>query len=219
MNLKIVPEHPNRIARIGSILALVGSLIWVQWPINLASFNIAGVILLLAALVTWVSTEIAEYQEGERFDDNVMSDDVDKLNSILKFIDRNQFYTLKQKAVETYMDEDDYRGLQSLIYYRENDIFHFHNSKIQSIYEIFSKEALDFYMSFYGLYTYDGHGRSTWRPSGDRYVSDKVYKEIQHEIAILNRKASNLAERWEELINLSRQELKGASKAIERYEL
>ncbi|MFA6153023.1 hypothetical protein [Mesorhizobium sp.] len=219
MNLKMVPEYPNRIARIGSVLALLGSLIWVQWPINYASFNIAAVILLIATFVTWVSTEISDYREGEIFNDNIKSDDVDKLNSIIKIIDRNQFYILKQKSIETYMDADDYKGLQSLIYYKQNDIFHFHNVKIQAIYEKFSNEALEFYMSFFGLYTYDGHGRSTWRPSGDRYVSDEVYKEIQHEIAVLNRKASSLAERWEELINLSRQELKGASKAIERYEL
>ncbi|ESY70034.1 MULTISPECIES: hypothetical protein [Mesorhizobium] len=219
MNLKMVPEHPNRIARIGSVLALVGSLVWVQWPINFSSFNIAAVILLIAAFITWISTELADYRESERFNDNVMSDDVDKLNSIIKIIDRRQFYTLKQKAIQTYMDEDDYRGLQSLIYYRENDIFHFHSVKIQTIYEKFSKEVLEFYMRFYSLYTYDGHGRSTWRPSGDRYVSDEVYKEIQHEIAMLDHKASKLVELWEELINVSRRELKGASKAIERYEL
>ncbi|MER8582727.1 hypothetical protein NKG95_29170 [Mesorhizobium sp. M1423] len=125
----------------------------------------------------------------------------------------------EQKAIQTYMDADDYKGLQSLIYYKENDIFPFHNIKIQAIYENFSKGALEFYMDFYGLYTYDGHGRSTWRPSGGRYVSDEIYKEIMAEIAALDKKASKLVALWEELISLSRQELKGASKSIERYEM
>ena len=60
---------------------------------------------------------------------------------------------------------------------------------------------------------------STWRPSGEKYVSDEIYEEIQAEIAVLNRKASKLADLWEELINVSRQELKGASKTIERYDV
>lgn len=219
MNLKMVPEHPNRIARVGSVLALVGSLIWVQWPINFASFNIAAVILLIAAFVTWISTELADYRESERFNDNVMSDDVEKLNAIISLIDRTQFYTLRQKAIQTYMEADDYRGIQNLIYYKENDLFPFHNKRIQSLYENFVKDAHDFIMQFYGLYTYDGHGRSTWRPSGDRYVSDEIYKEIMGDIAVLDRKASKLADLWEEFIAVSRQELKGASKAIERYDL
>lgn len=215
----MVPKHPNRIARIGSVLALVGSLIWVQWPINFASFNIAAIILLVAAFVTWISTELADYRESERFNDNVMSDDVDKLNAIIGLIDRNQFYILKQKSIQTYMGADDYKGIRNLIYEKENDIFPFHNGKLQKLYEKFSNDAHDFYMKFYGLYTYDGHGRSTWRPSDGQYVSDEIYEEIQSEIAVLNEKASKLAELWEELIYVSRQELKGASKAIERYEM
>jgi hypothetical protein len=116
------------------------------------------------------------------------------------------------------MGIDDYKGLQNLIYYKENDIFPFHNKKIQNLYEKFSKEAKDFYMKYYSLYTYDGRDSATWRPSGGRYVSEEIYKEIQGEIAVLDKKASKLADLWEELINVSRQELKGASKAIERYE-
>ncbi len=38
-------------------------------------------------------------------------------------------------------------------------------------------------------------------------------------LALLNRDSSGLAERWEALINVCLQELKGASKAIERYEM
>ena len=74
-------------------------------------------------------------------------------------------------------------------------------------------------MEFYGLYTSDGHGRSTWRPYPDRYVSDEIYKEVMGQIAILDHKASKLVGLWEELISVSRQQLKGASKAIERYEM
>lgn len=215
----MAPEYPKRIARIGAVLALLGSMVWVQWPIDFAHFNIAAVILFVAAFVTWIGIEFADYQGRGRFNDNILSDDVDKLNKLISIIDRDQFYILSQTAIQTYMGEDDYKGIQKLIYYKENDIFPFHNKKIQDLYENFSKDAREFYMEFYSLYTTDGRGSSTWRPNGGRYVSQKIYEEIQDEIAVLDRKAAKLAELWEELIEVSRQELKGASKAIERYEI
>ncbi|MCH3756007.1 hypothetical protein LZC13_10345, partial [Campylobacter coli] len=71
----------------------------------------------------------------------------------------------------------------------------------------------------YNLYTSNGAGRSTWRSAGDRYVSDEIYSNVMTKIASLDQKATSLAELWEELIMISRQELKGASKAMERYDL
>ncbi|PDT03536.1 hypothetical protein CO666_13210 [Rhizobium chutanense] len=97
----MVPEFPRRIARIGSILALLGSLIWVQWPIDFAKFNVSAMLLALAAFVTWAGIELSDYIGDNKSHDNVMSDDVDKLNSLLKIIDKNQFYILKEKGIHT----------------------------------------------------------------------------------------------------------------------
>lgn len=217
--MNVVPEHPSRIARIGSVLALVGALVWVQWPLDLASFSIAAVLAFIGALTAWISVELADYRESERFFDNVMSEDVDKLNSLLKIIDRNQFYVLKRQAIQAYMDSDAFRGIQKLIDHKDNDIFPFHSNNIQSLYEKFSKDAHDFILKYYSLYSYDGNDRSTWRPPGGGYVSNEIYKVIQDEIAVLNEEASKLAELWEELIGVSRRELRGASRTIDRYEM
>ncbi|MGO7549640.1 hypothetical protein AB9E34_28110 [Rhizobium leguminosarum] len=215
----MVPEKPKRIARIGAILTLLGSLVWVQWPIDLTKFNINAMILLVGSFVVWVSIELADSSGGSDANDNVMSEDVDKINSLLKLIDRNQFYILKYKEIQIYMEDDDYAGLLNLIAYRESDIFPFHNQKVQLLYEQVCTDVREFYSEFYGLYTSDGRGRSTWRPMGDPYVSEEIYKKVRGKIALLNNKASKLAQQWEELINVSRQELKGASKSVERYDM
>ncbi|MDW9447440.1 hypothetical protein GOA58_07015 [Sinorhizobium meliloti] len=214
----MAPEFPTRIARVGAVLTLLGSLIWVQWPIDLAKFNAAALILLIGSFMAWVSIELADSGNSD-FNDNIMSEDVDKLNSLLKMIDKNQFYILKEKAIQTYMDDDDYDGLANVISYCRSDIFPFHSQKIQALYDRFCTEARIFYSDFYNLYTSNGRGSSTWRPPGDPYVSDEIYRKVMSKIAVLDDKASKLAQLWEELINVSRQELKGASKAIERYEM
>lgn len=169
--------------------------------------------------MAWVSIELADVSMISKFDDNILSDDAEKLNKLLDIIDRNQFYILRNKAIQTYMDEDDYDGLRKLINHSENDIFPFHNQRIQALYEQFCDDVRDFYSDFYNLYTSDGRGNSTWRPSGERYVDDEIYSKIMTKIAFLDRKASRLAQAWIDLISVSRQELKGASKAIERYEM
>lgn len=218
VSFEMVPEFPTRIARVGAVLTLLGSVVWVQWPIDLSKFNFAAMILFVASLATWASIELAD-SKNVTSSDNIMSDDVDKLNSLLKMIDRKQFYILKNKAIETYMNDDDYDGLRDLISHKDDDIFPFHNKNIQSLYERFGADARDFYSGYYGIYSYDGHDRATWRPPGGGYVDEETYKKIRTKIAELDRKASKLAELWQELINVSREELKGASKAIERYEM
>ncbi|TGU87709.1 hypothetical protein EN794_050465 [Mesorhizobium sp. M00.F.Ca.ET.151.01.1.1] len=219
MNIKMPEEHPTRIARVGSVLALLGSLIWVQWPVDFSRFNVAAAILFIAAMATWISIELADYRTGAKIVDNIMSDDVSKINSIIAMIDKNQYYILKQQAIQTYTDDDDYEGLRKVINHKGKDIFPFHNQSIQAAYEKFCESAHDFLMDFYGLYTSDGTGRSTWRPNGDGYVSEEIYQKIMTEIAKLDRRQSKLADLWEELITIARRELKGASKPIDRYEL
>ena len=215
----MVPEFPKQIARVGAVFTLIGSLIWVQWPVDYDKFNIAELVLLVGSFAAWVSIELAEYSNNTKSNDHALVDDVNKINSVIGLIHRNQYYILKNKAIQTYMEDNDYEGLLNLIYFRESDIFPFHNQKIQAAYEAFCSDVLSFYQEFYGLYTSDGRGRSTWKPRGDRWVEDEIYEKVMSKIAALNRKASSLADSWEGLINLSRQELKGASKAIDRYDV
>ncbi|WP_275789463.1 hypothetical protein [Pararhizobium gei] len=215
----MVPEFPSRIARVGAVLTVIGSLIWVQWPVDFAKFNFAALILFVASLMTWVSIELADASNNSKSNDYVLLDDVDKINSLISIMDKNQYYIIKNKAIQTYMDEDDYDGILKIISLHENDIFPFHNKNIQAAYDAFCNDARAFYREFYGLYTSDGRGRSTWKPSGERWVEDEIYKQVMSKIAALDRKASALSESWEALINLARQELKGASKAVDRYEM
>ena len=114
----MVPELPTKIARISAVLTLVGSLIWVQWPIDFEKFNIAAIILFIAALATWFSIELADLKADAKSLDSILSADVDKTNSLLKIVDKYQYSILKEKAVQTYMHVDDYRGLQNLLYFR-----------------------------------------------------------------------------------------------------
>jgi len=215
----MVPEFPKQIARVGAVITLVGSLVWVQWPIDFEKFNIAAMLLLVGSFAAWSSMEVADYSNTTRSNDHALVDDVNKINTIIGILDKNQYYILRNKAIQTYMDDGDYDALRKLIYFRESDIFPFHNAKIQAAYEVFCQEARDFYGEFYGLYTSDGRGRSTWKPPGERWVDDDIFRNVMSKIATLDRKASALADSWEGLINLARQELKGASKGVDRYEI
>lgn len=215
----MVPEFPKQIGRVGAVITLIGSLVWVQWPIDFEKFNIAAMLLLVGSFAAWASMELAEYSNSTKPNDHALVDDVNKINTIIGIIDRNQYYILRNKAIQTYMDDDDYEALLKLISFHESDIFPFHNSKIQAAYEGFCQDAREFYGEFYGLYTSDGRGRSTWKPPGERWVEDDIFRKVMSMIAALDRKASALADSWEALINLARQELKGASKAVDRYDL
>jgi hypothetical protein len=214
----MVPEHPKKIARIGAIITLIGSLVWVQWPIDFEKFNVAALILFIGSLAAWVSIELADFSYDKKADDHALVADVEKMNSIVAIVHRNQYYVLKNMAIQTYMDDEDYEGLRLLTSFYSSDIFPFHNQRIQTAYEKFCGDAQTFLGQFYGLYTSDGRGRSTWKPPGDRWVEDEIYEKVMSKIAVLNQRASALAEAWEALINMSRQELKSASKLLDRYD-
>lgn len=114
--MRIVPEHPNKLARIAACLSVMGSLIWVQWPIDLEKFNFAAGALFIASLVTWISMELAEFTSVGGTQDNVLVGDVKKMNSLLKIVGRNQAYILRENAIQAYMDADDYDGLRDILY-------------------------------------------------------------------------------------------------------
>lgn len=216
--MRIAPEHPNKLARIGACLTVMGSLIWVQWPINLRDFNFAPGILLLASFVSWVSMELADLGSENIGKDNTLNDDVKKVNALLKIIDRRQSYILREHAIETYINDTDYDGLRDLQYYYSDDIFPFHNAKIQAAYEKFCKDADSFLHNFYHLYTSDGRGRMTWRTADERWLPDEQYNRVMEEISQLNRQTSALSKSWETFVALARQELKDASVRIDPYE-
>lgn len=195
----------------------MGSLIWVQWPIDLEKFNLAAGALFLASFVTWVSIELAEFTSDSSIRDNVLVDDVKKMNSLLKVVDRKQAYVLRENAIQTYVEDTDYDGLRNLLYFRQDDIFPFHNEKIQVSYEKFCKDAERFLSDFFQLYTSDGRDRMTWRSADQLWLPQPEYDEVMAKIAKLDRQASGLSNSWEALIILARGELKGASLGIDRY--
>lgn len=213
-------QKATKTGRIGAILALVGSSIFVQLPIELEKLNWVGVLLFIAAFMSWLSIEIAgtEPQANEDVNQARFDEDVEKFNIIVSMIDKKQFYTLNRTHIQTYMERDSYRGLSDLVHYHENDIFSFHNTRIQAAYEKLVKDAESFLSEFFDLYGSDGRGGMTWRLSGDGWVSDEDFEKIMARIGTLDRKASALASQWERLIVLARGELKGASKAIASYE-
>lgn len=216
--MRIAPEHPNRLARIGACLTVMGSLIWVQWPINLENFNFAAGILLLASFMSWVSIELADLSSKDVGKDNALNDDVHKMNALLKIVDRRQAYILREHAIETYINDTDYNGLRNLQSYRGDDIFPFHNEKIQFAYEKFCKDVDSFLHDFYDLYTSDGRGRITWRTADERWLPEEQYNRVMKKIAQLNRQTTALSKTWEALVALARQELKDASVRIDPYE-
>lgn len=217
--MRVIPEHPSKLARIGSCLAVMGSLVWVQWPIDFQNLNIAGVILLIGSLITWLGIELADFANDTGIKDNLLVDDGRKLNSLLKIVDRQQFSILRENAIETYMSDDAYNGLRGIIFFRRDDIFPFHNEKIQRLYVKFCEDSATFLGDLYSLYTADGRGQMTWRTADERWVPDNVYKEVMGKIALLDQMASNLAKSWEELAILAKQEFKGASVGIDSYGL
>lgn len=219
--MKSANEYPKPYARIGAVLALLGTAIWVQWPLDFAKINITGAVFFVAAFITWIGIERAEYEgshEAAKLD-AIHSEDASKLNRILTYINKNQFYVLRHHAIETYIAERNYSGLEDILYYKENDIFPFHSKDIQTKYENFCALTEKFIEGLYGLYTSDGRGSMTWRSRRDDWVSDEVYKKVMTQIARLNREASALASSWEDLIATARAELKGASTPIEHYDL
>lgn len=162
--------------------------------------------------------ELADFDAERSAHDNVLVDDVKKINSLLKIIDRKQAYVLRENAIQTYAMDTDYNGLRDLLYFRDDDIFPFHNEKIQAAYEQFYKDSKEFITDFYKLYTSDGRDRMTWRMSGQHWVPQPQFDAVMVQIAKLDQQASGLSKSWEALIGLARQELKSASLGIDRYQ-
>jgi hypothetical protein len=122
----VVREHPSRLARISSVLVMLGSLVWVQWPLQYEEFGIASSLLFFGSLVAWIGMELADLGKKDSIIINKINDDVQKMNYILELIDRNQSYIIRNLAIETYIHDDEYYGLQRLCDYYSDDMFPFH---------------------------------------------------------------------------------------------
>ena len=106
-------EYPTKTARIGAVLALVASLVWVQWPIEFARIGIAPILAFVAAFVVWVGVELADWQNHHGYNINTLNEDVGKLNQLIKLVDRKTYYILRNANLETYIGSDDYKGLDN----------------------------------------------------------------------------------------------------------
>lgn len=210
-------EYPTKTARIGAILSLMATLVWVQWPIDITQISIAPILFFLAALVVWISVELADWQNHRGYNVNTLNEDARKLNQLINVVDRKTYYILRNASVETYIGSDDYRGLEDLLAYYREDVFPFHNEKLQEPYEKFHKRSANFIEKLWTLYTSDGSGRATWRSHPDRWVDDDLYEEIMAKIAVLNREAAELSDAWENFIRVAKAELRGNSFGIASY--
>ena len=211
------PEYPTKIARIGAVLTLMATLVWVQLPIELARIGVAPILFFLAAFVVWVGIELAGWQNHSGYNINTLNEDVEKLNQLIKLVDRKTYYILRNANLETYIGSDDYRGLGDLLGYYDEDAFPFHNENLQKLYEEFHKKSANFITRLGGLYTSDGRGRATWRPRGDQWVDNDHYEKVEAEMDTLNREASELSGAWENFIKVAKTELRGNSIGIASY--
>lgn len=213
-----VPEYPKRLARISAVLILIGSLIWVQWPVDFERFGPGPIILFVGSLVAWLGIELADWNNNFSKQNGFDRDDVNKINHLLRIIDKKQFYILRESVIETYMDGEDFRGLKDVLNYRKIDVFPFHNVLVRDAYERFCALSSEFLDKYSSLYTSDGNGRKTWRPSGGRHVPQDRYDEIMLECARLSRQLYKISEAWEGLIKVSRENLNVKDESIKFYE-
>lgn len=210
-------EYPTKIGRIGTILTLIGSLIWVQWPIEFAQFDPFKILAVLAALVLWISVEAADWKNHNGYNINSLNEDVMKLNSLLSIIDRSTYYTLRETPIETYIYTDDYNGLSSLDSHHGLDIFPFHNELLQEKYEEFCLKSNKFQGVLWGLYTSDGTGRATWIPNGYDYRDEEKYENKRQKTLKLSQDAYELSKDWESFLTIAKKELKGNSVGVASY--
>lgn len=215
----MIPEYPAKLTRIGAILALMATLVWVQWPLDFNRIGIGQSVAFLAALMTWIGIEWADWQNHYGYNINSLNEDARKVNDLIEILDRKTYYQLRHANVETYIGADDYKGLERLLAYREVDLLNFHSKAIQDKYENVERLGRRFIHDLFSLYTTDGHGRATWRPHSDGWVEDEIYEKVMLKIAELNQDATAVADAWEDFIIVAKSELRGNSVGLNSYKL
>ncbi|WP_176083629.1 hypothetical protein [Martelella sp. HB161492] len=212
------PEYPSKIAKTSSVIAMLGSAVWMQWPFNLNDLSIGAVLAFIASFGAWISIEIADYQNSSN--STSVDEDIRKFNHLLEMVNRNQYVVLKEFAVETYIDSNQYEGLEKISRYHEVDIFKFHNEAVQLKYDEFCNFAQVFLGELWLLYKSDGRGQATWLPRrNDGWVDEERFNKIMVKVYALTQKTTGLSDLWAELVSLARKELKGGSLHMEQYEL
>ncbi|MEP4032195.1 hypothetical protein [Roseibium polysiphoniae] len=214
-----VKEFPHQLARVGSVLALIGSLVWIQWPIEFEKFGPGSFVAFVACLVIYIAIEFAEFSRNSSVQENILNDDVKKFNYILEIVDYNQSYVIMNYDIETYIDDEDYRGLRKIVRYFDDDMFPFHNKRVQDYFASFCQKSEDFLSALYEIYTSTGRGTATWRPGGDGYVSNEEYEKVIEEIGEIRRIKRQASDIWEEFIKVAREELKGSTVRMKQYEI
>ncbi len=200
--------------KVGAVLALLGSVLWGQFPIDLNDIGPGPLIMFIASFITWISLELSEVPLSNKNS----NEDAIKLNAILKFIDKNTYYNISKCYLETTIGIYDYKGLEELLDYRNTELNKFHDKILEKYYSDFCAKAKIFLAGVWTLYTSDGGNTATWRPIGNGYVSDARYQEVRNEISRLNDLADKLATDFAELIKKSQIQLKDSNVAINYYE-
>jgi hypothetical protein len=209
-------DYPTKLGRIGSILALIASTVFVQWPINFSEINIAAVIGFIAALVTWMAVEAVEFNRDRPLRLNELDADAEKLNQLMSIFHRNAYYYFCNTELQTYIDHSDIEPLHRLLSYQEDDLLPFHNPRLEEGYQQVVAKAREYVSGLWGLYTGTGDGRATWRPARDEgYVSDEHYKAVMDEKRRLNDIAWSMADDWKNFIAVAKGELRGSSIRLE----
>ncbi|MCR9121148.1 MAG: hypothetical protein NXH91_02620 [Phyllobacteriaceae bacterium] len=216
---EMIPEYPTKVTRIGAILALMATLVWVQWPLDFNRLGVGQSITFLAALMTWIGIEWADWQNHYGYNINSLDEDATKVNYLIEILDRKTYYQLRYANVETYIRVDDYKGLEEFLAYYEADLFKFHNNSIQDSYDNVERLGRIFIHNLWSLYTSDGRGWATWRPRNDDWVEDEIFEKVMLKIAGLNRDATAVADAWEDFIKVAKSELRGNSVGLNFYKL
>ncbi|MGY4751378.1 hypothetical protein ACVNHC_16100 [Pannonibacter sp. Q-1] len=215
--MKSLPHYAKNLAKIAAIIALMGSLVWVQWPIDLSKVSPGALLTFVAAFIAWVSFELEDLSSVLKIENRKMNEDVEKINSLIGIIDKKQYYILRNNAIETTMQNDDYEGLSKLLDYYEDDIFPFNNRDVQAKYEKFCRDSEDFLNELMSIYNKGSNGWMTWRPDNGSWVSQDKYDYVMNKINELNIKSRNLNDSWISFLKLASKSLSGASISIERY--
>ncbi len=205
-------------ARLAAVVSLMAALVVVQWPFSFGDVGYGKVLFLVAALTAWIGIEAADFQNHYGYNLSELNEDAAKLNNITKRMDRRTFYIVKNHAVETYIGSDDYRGLDDILAYHEEDVFPFHNDTLQKDYVDFCILCSDFLRELWTLYTIDGRGRATWKSPGEGWVSEEVYERVRGKVALLNSQSGAIADAWEIFVKKSKRELRGNTVGISGYD-
>lgn len=205
-------DYPTKLGRIGSILALIASTIFVQWPLDFNEINLAAIIVFIATLIIWISVEAVEFSRERPFRINELDADARKLNNLMAIFHQNAYYHFSKTELQTYINATDIEPLHHLKRYQEDDLLPFHNREIEERYQRIAAQAGNYIVGLWTLYTSTGDGRATWRPAGNHgQVTDQRYESVISEKRRLDHIAWAMADDWKDFVAYAKRELRGTT--------